>query len=45
MLNSEQVEQIDDLEELFAKLNDLETRAAFYKGFSVATNIILEAKE
>ena len=44
-LTDEQINEIDELEELFSKVNDLETKAAFYKGFSVATNIMLEAKE
>ena len=44
-LTDEQINEIDELEDLFSKVNDLETKAAFYKGFSVATNIMLEAKE
>ena len=44
-LTEELVSEIEILEELFSKINDLETKAAFYKGFSVATNILLEAKE
>lgn len=44
-LTNGQIDELDELEELFSKVNDLETKAAFYKGFSVATNILLEAKE
>lgn len=44
-LNANQEKDIDELEELFSKVNDLEMKAAFYKGFSVATNIMLEVKE
>jgi len=44
-LTEELVNEIELLEELFSKINDLEMKAAFYKGFSVATNILLEAKE
>lgn len=44
-INNDLVGKIDELEDLFSKVNDLETKAAFYKGFSVATNIMLEAKE
>ena len=44
-LTKELVNEIEVLEELFSKINDLEMKAAFYKGFSVATNILLEAKE
>ena len=44
-LNDAQIKEIDELENLFSKVNDLETKAAFYKGFSVATNIMLESKE
>jgi len=44
-LNEEQADRIEELEEIYSKLNDLETKSAFYKGFSVATNIMLEAKE
>lgn len=43
--SKEQEEGLDELEELFSKINSLETKAAFYKGFSVATNLFLEAKE
>lgn len=44
-LNEVQIKELEELEELFSKINDLETKAAFYKGFSTATNIILETKE
>ena len=44
-LSEEQANAIEELEDLYSKVNDLETKAAFYKGFSVATNIMLEAKE
>jgi len=44
-LNEDQANAIEELEDLYSKVNDLETKAAFYKGFSVATNIMLEAKE
>lgn len=44
-VSAEIEDEIDELESLFSEINDLETKAAFYKGFSVATNIMLEAKE
>ena len=44
-LNADQEMKLDELEELFSRVNELETKAAFYKGFTVATNIMLEAKE
>ena len=44
-VSEELIEEIEELEEIYSKLNDLETKAAFYKGYSVATNIMLEAKE
>lgn len=44
-VDDEFAKEIDALEELLSKVNDLETKAAFYKGFSVATNLMLEAKE
>ena len=43
--SEELIEEIEELEEIYSKLNDLETKSAFYKGYSVATNIMLEAKE
>lgn len=45
ILNEQQADEIDQLEELFSKVNYLETKEAFHKGFSVAINIILESKE
>lgn len=45
MLNDEQLKDLEELEDIYSRINDLETKAAFYKGFSVATNIMLEAKE
>jgi len=45
LINEEIEEKIDDLEELFSKVNSLESKEAFYEGFSVATNIILDAKK
>ena len=44
-LSDEDVKKIEELEDIFSRINDLETKSAFYKGFSVATNIMLEAKE
>ena len=44
-ITEEQENDIDELEDIFAKINSLETKVAFFKGFSVATNLILEAKE
>ncbi|MBR2289812.1 MAG: hypothetical protein IJ867_04255 [Clostridia bacterium] len=44
-LSDKQAEELDELEELYSKVNSLETKEAFFKGFSVATNLVIEAKE
>ena len=41
-LDKEQSKELDDLEEIFSTLTSLEVKQAFFKGFSVATNISRE---
>ena len=45
ILNEEQIEKLEEVEDIFTKITTLETKHAFIKGFSVSTNLILEAKE
>lgn len=44
-VHTEIEQEIDELEDLFSRINDLEMKEAFYKGYSVANNIMLESKE
>ena len=44
-LKGDQLKELEELEDLFSKISGLETKEAFFKGFSVATNLILEARE
>ena len=44
-LSDGQVVELEDIEEKFSKIHNIENREAFIKGFSIATNLILESRE
>ena len=43
--NDEQVKMFEELEDLFSELTSLEVKQAFFKGYSVATNLNIEARK